>query len=97
MGKPKYIALVDDEDNQFFVEEQSLIRQLVGAKIPGSEPAKYAYRHLAGATLEMRKLQIEYFGNRGDQKAKEWLLKKAKAAESKVDAILKRSQDIELL
>lgn len=97
MGKPKYIALTDADDTQFFVEEESLIKQLIGAKIPGSEPTKYAYRHFAAAVFEMRRLQKEYFSSRNDPKAKEWLLKKAKAAESKVDAILKRSQDIELL
>lgn len=97
MGKQKLITLVDADDVPQFFDEESIIKQLVAVNIPGSEPAKYAFRNFATAVLEMRRLQKEYFSAQYGSKEKEWLLKQCKAAEGKVDAILKRSQDIELL
>ena len=93
----KFITMVDADNEARMFDEEDLVRQLVSVKIPGSEPAKYAYRHFAGAVHKMRRLQKDYFAAKHGTKEKEWLLKACKAAESTVDAILKRSQDIELL
>lgn len=97
MAKPKVIALTDADEVVRFFDEQDLIRQMVGANIPGSEPAKYAFRKLAEAVHEMRRLQTDYFKATHGSDSKKALLRMSKEAEAKVDNILKRAKDIDLL
>lgn len=92
----KYLALEDDTGEVRTFDSVELVRQLVAADFPGTAPIKYAFRNLAKAVREMRDAQNEYFkAPHGPDK--QTALSRAKAAEGKVDKIIKRAHEIELL
>lgn len=92
----KLLAIADVEEEVRFFDPDDLLKQLVAADFPGTAPIKYAFRNLANAVREMRNYQNEFFKAQPGP-ARESILKRAKASEAMVDAILKRAHEIELL
>lgn len=84
----KIIALLDLDDQMRYFSEDSLLKQLAGADIPGTAPIKAAFRNMANRVAEMRKTQNLYFKSAvGVEKSR--LLARSKELEKQVDAIIK--------
>jgi hypothetical protein len=92
----KYLAITDADGIVRTFEETDLLRQLVSANFQGTGPIKYAFRNLAKAVKEMRYEQKRFFSTPYGAE-KDIILARAKALESKVDSIIARAQQIDLL
>lgn len=94
MATNKIILLTDLDDQVRYFTEDNLLEQLAGADIPGTGPIKGAFRNLANRVAEMRKLQSQYFSAVYGATEKLRMLNQCKAAEKKVDDILKNFNQV---
>ena len=85
-------SLIDLDDEIRYFTEADLLKQLTTANFEGTAPIKAAFKHFANAVQQMRQYQNEYFKTKSPLSSK-----MAKDFESKVDAMVKRAGDIELL
>ncbi len=85
-------SLIDLDDETRYFTEADLLKQLTTANFEGTAPIKAAFKHFAGSVQKMRQYQNEYFKTKSPLS-----LKMAKDFELKVDAMVKRAGDIELL
>lgn len=92
MAQVKFITLMDADDQARFFTEESLLEQLAMADIPGTAPIKAAFKNVIRIVRDMREAQNSYFRAAYGSSEKEVFLRKSKALEAKVDAIVQRAE-----